>query len=128
MGVLAEYDYDAGGPLDRYIKAHVNTSAVVALYGDQGLDLHIKKLSAGRIDIVIESTTVMDSKLAEMGLSDAIVIAGTFGVPSLLYVACSPARASSKVYVQLLTEGIREMRKSGELDEILSNYGVTDWK
>jgi hypothetical protein len=32
------------------------------------------------------------------------------------------------IYVQLLSEGIRSMRKSGELDEILSEYGVEDWQ
>lgn len=114
--------------MDQYIKANINTPTIALHFGDKGLGLHIKKLTAGRIDSVIESTAVMNAKLLLMGLSDRIVKAGTIGSPTLLYVVCSPVKPVSKTYVKLLSEGIRSMRKSGELDSILSRYGVTDWK
>ena len=126
LGVTGGYIND-GGPVDNYIQANLHTPVIQVLSGNNVLEQHIKKLIFGRIDTVLATTTVLEAKLREMGLSDKIVNAGSRGPPTLLYIACSPTKPSSRVYVKLLSEGIRDMRESGELAKILSKYGVSDW-
>jgi polar amino acid transport system substrate-binding protein len=114
LGLTAGYATD-GGPMDKYIKENTNTPAIQALAGNNVLEQNIKKLMAERVDTVLAATTVMTAKLREMGLSDRIVKAGHYGTPVLLYIACSPVKPSSSLYVKLLSEGILGMRENGEL-------------
>lgn len=44
------------------------------------------------------------------------------------YIACSPAKESSKVLMKLVDEGTDKLRQSGELQKILDKYGLKDWK
>jgi polar amino acid transport system substrate-binding protein len=63
-----------------------------------------------------------------MGDKDRFRSAGTFGAPSKIYIAFSPANHKSKEYARILSEGIVSLRASGELKEILGKYGLDDWK
>ena len=125
IGVIGGYAYD-DGEIDAYIAT--NDPNVSISKGNDALEKNIKKLEAGRIDVVLESPPVINAKLAEMGLADKIVLATTLGDPSALYVACSPANPKSKEYAQLMGDGVRELRASGELAKIMGRYGLQDWK
>lgn len=125
LAVIGGYAYD-DGEIDAYIatgNSNINVSK-----GADALEKNIKKLIAGRVDLIIESPPVMNAKLAEMGLTDKITLATTLNDPSALYVACTPAKAASKEYAKLLTEGVRELRASGELANIMAKYGLKDWQ
>ena len=125
LAVIGGYAYD-DGPIDAYIATEADNINVSK--GNDALEKNIKKLAAGRVDLVIESPPVMDAKLAEMGMSGKITLADTLDDPSALYVACSPAKPSSKDYAKLLTEGVRAMRASGELSKVMAKYGLKDWQ
>lgn len=48
--------------------------------------------------------------------------------PEKACIAFSPALPQSEKYAEILSAGIAELRKSGELKQILSKYGLEDWK
>ena len=70
----------------------------------------------------------MIDKVKDMGLADKVVNAGFTGVSGNLYITFSPNIAKSKEYAEILTKGIRRLKDSGELEKILSKYGLTYWK
>lgn len=123
VGVINGYAY--GEDIDELITA--NPATFDGLGGNDALEKNIKKLSAGRIDVVIESPNVMKAKLQELGLSNMKQV-GTLGEPSEMFIACSPAKASSVGYIKLIEEGTAQMRASGQLQQIMGRYGMSDWQ
>lgn len=124
LGAISGYGY--GDNIDAYIEQ--NPKLVQLTVGETALDQNIKKLTAGRIDVLIESPAVFDAKLKELKLEDQFVQAGTLSDIENLYIACSPVKESSKTYVKLISDGTEDLRKSGELTKILVKYGLKDWK
>lgn len=126
LGAIEAYTYS--DTLDAYIQANRNTPKVRLINANNGLAQNVKKLKSVRIDAVVEADVVMNAKLKEMGLAAEIVPAGDLGTVDDLYIACSPAKESSKTYVKLLTAGVKTLRQSGRLKEILGKYGLVDWQ
>ncbi len=133
IGIQADYEY--GPVLDNYIAANQNTPNVQPINSDEPLVLNIRKLLKDRIDMIPEDRAVFGYTAKKMGVADQLETAGKREMltaedleSSLVYVAFAPGKASSKVYAKLFTDGIREMRTSGELAKILDTYGLTDWK
>lgn len=123
IAVINGYSY--GEELDEMIAN--STGNFQGLGGNDALEKNIRKLEARRVDILIESPSVMLAKLDELGVT-GIKAAGTLGAPTPMYIACSPAKASSAEYVRLVDEGTRRLRASGELSAIMARYGMTDWQ
>lgn len=126
IGLVGGYAYDED--FQKFVDNPANGVKTQTLNADNALEQNIKKLLAGRIDLVLESDSVMKAKLADMGLADQVQHAGPLTEPVAMYIACSPAKASSQDYVRLLTEGVRRLRASGELKAILDKYGLKDWR
>lgn len=127
LGVVASYSY--GDPLDAYIKANgANPALINESSGDAATEQGIKKLQAGRLDIYVETSNVFWAQVDKLSISrDDFVAGGMMAEPDPLFVAFSPAKSESKEYAIIFTEGIRSLRKSGELAKILAKYGVSDW-
>ncbi len=125
IAVISGYAYDEG-VIDEYITS--GASNITITKGDTALEKNIKMLQAQRVEIVIEAPAVMDAQLAEMGLQDKVKRLAAVGEPSDIYLACSPAKATSKEYTQLISAEVIVLRASGELNKILSKYGLSDWK
>lgn len=115
-------------PVGGYIEANKkNRARVNQIGGTQPLEQSLKMVAAGRIDTTLESRAVLDYKLKEMGLADALDYAGgTQSGP--IYIAFSPKNPKAHDYARLLDQGIRAMRADGRLKQILDRYGVRDWK
>lgn len=124
IAVIGGYAY--GDEFEAFAKA--NPAAVQSVSGDNALEQNLKKVQAGRAVTTLESVYVADAKIKDMGLADQIEQAGLFGEPTEMFIACSPAKPSSKDYAKLLTDGIRNLRSSGKLATILGKYGLKDWK
>lgn len=124
VAVIGGYAY--GDEFEAYAKA--NASTVQSVSGDNALEQNLKKVLAGRAVTTLESVYVAEAKIKEMNLAGQIEQAGLFGEPTEMYIACSPAKPSSKDYAKLLTDGIRSLRSSGKLTGILAKYGLKDWK
>lgn len=124
IGVIKNYSY--GKKLDRFLKE--NDQNIQYVYGEDPLLLNIKKLLAGRIDVLVEDSNVLLHKALEIGVTDQIVNAGSAMEPNLVYIAFSPQFPASAQYAALFTKGIRMLKASGKLEKILSAYGLAYWK
>lgn len=123
VAVINGYAY--GEEFDQLVQD--NPQVFQGIGGNDALEKNIKKLQAGRVDVLVESPSVLAAKMKDMGVS-GFKRAGDMGEPSEMYIACSPAKDSSADYVKLVDEGTAKLRASGELDKIMSDYGMTDWK
>ncbi|UZE95374.1 substrate-binding periplasmic protein [Alkalimarinus alittae] len=123
LGLIGGYAYN--DEFTAFIKK--NKAHYQLLTAENSLENNIKKLMAERITATLESPLVMQAKLKEMELVDQIIPAGQLGESFDIYIACSPAKASSKALVKLIDEGTQKLRQSGELQTILDKYGVKDW-
>lgn len=128
VGIIQDYSYD--DDLDKYFSEVKDHNKVQTVAGDNALRNNIKKLLASRIDALIEDKSVFYAKAKEMNVLDKIKSAGSVKLKksSYLFLGLSPKNPKSKEYAKLIDEGIREMRKNGKLKEILSKYGLSDWK
>ena len=125
VGVIDGYGYFP--ELDSYLESYKGKKLFVAT-GDDALPKLLKMLKAGRLDAVIDNMNVMAVTLEENKLADDIVLAGIVDDVDSLYMAFTPAKESSKEYSKIFDEGLAELRSSGKLQEILSRYGLVDWK
>lgn len=126
VGTIGGYAYSE--EFDAYVAANSNSARVQVIKGNNALEKNIKKLLAGRIDTLIESHLVMNAKLKDMGKSSDIMAAGLLAPADDMYIACSPAKAHSKELVQWFSDGLEKLRANGELQKVLSKYGLKDWK
>lgn len=122
LGVIADYGYsDAVEKLLR--DGGAIPGIVQQVGGDRALEQNIRKLLAGRIDVLIESRIVMDRKMRLMGVTDQIRRIG--GVPQgNIYLAFSKHRAASPDLVRIFDEGIKTLQADGTLTLLYSQYGV----
>ncbi|MCP4179692.1 MAG: hypothetical protein GY756_18185 [bacterium] len=54
--------------------------------------------------------------------------AGSLAAQNQIVIGFSLLNPKSNHYIKILSEGIDELRKSGELEIILAAYGLADWK
>lgn len=126
LGIIDGYGYDT--KLDNYFEETGKSKKIFVANGDDALSKLIKMLKTGRIDVVIENVNVMKHTLQEQQLSNVIVNVGLSEELTDLYMPFSPAKESSKEYARIFDEGIVKLRNSGKLQEIMSRYGLKDWK
>jgi len=83
-------------------------------------------LLGGRLDVVAETSTVLawTAKNAGYPFTAFRIVYLHEGDP--VYFAFSPAAGPR--YAQLFDDGLRELRRSGELAKILAHYGLSDWQ
>ncbi len=128
IGVIKGYAY-ASEELNNYIKKNSSNQKIIQLsYGDSALEMSIKKMAGGRLDAIVESPAVFWYMANKMGMKNRLKLAGNLSSPKKVYIAFSPAEPKSKEYARILSDGIDELRKSGELKKILNRYGLDDWK
>jgi polar amino acid transport system substrate-binding protein len=126
LGGVLGYSYD--GAVGDYMRTNAkNAERVDLVGGDNALEMNLKKLMAGRIDVTVDAKPVLSYKLMKLGLTDKVEFVGSID-PTENYIAFSPANPKAKEYAAILDRGITELRASGRLKQILDRYGVQDWK
>lgn len=126
VGVIADYLY--GEEFDNYVKQYKDNNERIQIgYGEAALSSNIKKLTIGRIGTFVEDIMVCSVELKNMKLSGEVVPAGQL-VENNVYIAFSPKLENSKIFAKILTEGMINLRKTGQLKTILDTYGLSDWK
>lgn len=126
MGAVSSYAW--GGEIGAYVDAHKDDRSKIQLTsGDDALVQNFEKLLAGRIDIVMDDANVLAHEIAKAGLGDKITIADR-GRPADIFIAFAPSSPKAKDYAALIDANLPQMRASGRLAEILSRYGVKDWR
>lgn len=133
LGVIADYFY--GDDIMEYIsKNTADKVGVQVLGGDNALALNVRKLKAGRVDVVIEDVNVMREYLVGAKDVDALDDAGEVTPEAKklevngLYAAFSPKDPRSGTLVKQLESGMAKILASGEFAEILKRYNVVERK
>ena len=124
LGVIKGYTY--WPVLDAFLAKNEGQGLFVA-EGDTPLEELMTKLQAGELDVVAESEPILLWYLRSHNIDRKnfrIVFKST---PDPIFVAFSP-NDEGKRFATLLDEGIRALRKSGELTQILQRYGLSDWQ
>ncbi len=123
IGLISSYSY--GKEIDEWLAAH--PEQLDWLDGNDALDLHIQKLLHKRLDLILESITVMKTKLSAMHLVHKVSLLSRYSVPDEVYVACSPdpkVKDKSKALTVMFDEGYKALQASGELEQLQQRYGV----
>lgn len=122
VGIIQNYAY--GRELDALIRQR---PAIFRPHSGDDLTLRlIKQLQLKRLDTFIEEENLVNyTQLQNPGnsLRQAGCQTGT-----LAYMAISPQHPQREIYARLFDEGMREIRRSGVLQQILSAYGLSDWQ
>lgn len=122
VGLASGYSY--GDAFDGFVKAHPTPRMLQYVAGDDPLEVNLKKLLAGHIDVVVESEVVMQATLNKKKLKKKIELLTLISEKSGLYIGCSPKKETTKKYLQWWDEGIRTWRADGRLAKVLSRYGI----
>ncbi|MBF0205913.1 MAG: transporter substrate-binding domain-containing protein [Oligoflexia bacterium] len=124
MGCIKDYSY--GEDIDKYIKE--NPTMVECVSGDDPLEQNIKKLIAGRIDVLIEDAAVFWWKVHSMsGIKEKVKSAGSLGKNTPMYIAFSPQdkkKAKSKEYADKFDQGFKKLVASGEIARLKDKYKI----
>lgn len=124
VGGIQGYDYIEA--INDYITEFAgDRSRVQMMTGDNALERNLKKLLAGRIDLVPEERSVLLYNLQTMGLRDQIEIVVDAEVTDL-FIGFSPALEISAHYAEDLEKGVKQMHANGRYAEILARYGLTE--
>jgi len=122
LGAIIDYGY--GGGIQEYVEEHGSDPKRVQLSsGEEPLHVNVRKLLAGRVDVVVEDTAVMDHYASNQQLGEKIELAGT-SEPQPVYISFSPKESKAKEYSALLSKGLEELEKSGAGAKILKRYGI----
>lgn len=124
LGLIQDFSY---GELDSYVRKHLGTDRVQPLSGQRPLLRNIEKLGLGRVSAIVEDDIVMRYKLRTLARSDELQRAGELTGENV-YIAFSRKDPKAHHYAQQLSRAMVTLRESGELDRILSSYGLQDWR
>ncbi|MDF1877156.1 transporter substrate-binding domain-containing protein [Sulfurimonas sp. SAG-AH-194-L11] len=125
IGAIKSYSY--GAVLDKYIQENKNNhNRVQLISGNRAIYHNAKKLLYDTIDVMIEDPYVLKYYFKEKNSHVPFKTVGTIDIDNI-YIAFSPNNPHSKKYARILSQGINDLRKNGELNKILSKYGLYDW-
>ncbi|MFH0754620.1 MAG: transporter substrate-binding domain-containing protein [Candidatus Omnitrophota bacterium] len=124
IATIRGYTYTA--ELDPYLKDNPD---VESTFGEDALEKNIKKMIAGRVDLVIEDKYVFLAAANRLGVEpDAYMNVGALNADQAVYISFGPNNPKSLEYARILSDGVDGLRASGELSRILMKYGLSDWK
>ncbi len=124
MGTVATYSYSIS--FDQFLRQH--QSRVRQVKGQtRPIIINLLRLVKDEIDVVIEDENVADTAIKALNVGDTVekIVRVAKGDP--VYIACSPNRPSSRQYLNLFSDGVRELRSNGKLEKILTKYNLSDW-
>lgn len=123
--LLAINGYSYSPKLDAYIEQHQDDpDRVWIISGPSPLDRAIEILEQGRSDVLLEDRYVMQWTLEQLGQQVNLRLVSRLP-EAPIYIAFSPANSRSPELAALLTDGVRKLRESGRLNEILAGYGLS---
>ncbi len=129
LGVISGYKYTVvSEEFQQYIEQNkVNDTRVEFHYGDDVLHRIFLKILADRIGTTNEAEYVADYLAKKNGYFDQLEKVGTFETIAWGRMCFSPKNPNAQKHVEILDKGIRQMKASGEIGEIMQKYGLEDW-
>ncbi|MBT5830021.1 MAG: transporter substrate-binding domain-containing protein, partial [Candidatus Latescibacteria bacterium] len=127
ISVINEYSY--GKKFDAYIQKNSNKGdqTIQELSGADATKRRIKLMALGRIDTILEDWLVFPyeikthQEMAEFQKFKSFKNAGNL-LEAGSYIAFSPNKESSKLYADLLSKGLQDLKASGKFEEIINKY------
>jgi len=114
------------GIFDSYIHRYAGDEKFIfQIYGSKITKRLIQLLQSNRINLFLEDKNIFDFYKKELN-AEKLNEAGSIP-PDNLYVGFSPGNKNAQKLAEIFTKGIADIRKTGELDKILVNYGMSDW-
>ena len=127
LGLVEGYDYRQW--LNTYaLNNRHDLRKVQFVAGNTPLEMNLRKLVAGRIGAMVDNEATVIFTAAALGMLDKIQLAGKDYEPSYIFIGFSPKHPRSSEYARMLSEGIRDLRRNGRLQQLLAVYGLKDWK
>lgn len=123
IGLIKHYTY--GEAIDGFARAHPRQIDLAS--GDYALRANLRKLIAGRIDLLIEDRNVLGYNLEDLQLADKVAIAGTVSAGDAVYIALNRKMPRAAEVNERLADTLVAMRADGRLGGLLAKYAVRDW-
>ncbi|AHZ86300.1 hypothetical protein Bb109J_c0958 [Bdellovibrio bacteriovorus] len=126
IGVINGYTY--GDSVDSLIRSRHRS--FIPFSGDRPLEQVIRMMQAGRLDGFIENPVVLQytSVSAKITMENMKIGGWVENHDPALYISFSPNNPKSQEYAEILSRGVEELRRSGELQRILMKYNLKDWE
>ena len=125
LGVINGYGYGAEGtPIANYLKNNIDTTQVQTVSGDQPLTQLIKMILLGRLSVIIEDSMVMEYTLAQMAYQSRLKKVGCLENVDKVHIAFSAKNPRSDRYAEILSNGIKELKNTGEYGRIVDSCMV----
>ena len=124
VGVISEYSY--GEELDAWLADSANATRIQMAYGVDALEGNIRKLLAGRVDVLLESPLIMNTALLKLDLARFVRLSAEGKPPTPFYIACSPTNPKVPEWLRQFDEGMIRLRQSGQWRALLESYGLAE--
>ncbi|CAE78985.1 transporter substrate-binding domain-containing protein [Bdellovibrio bacteriovorus] len=126
IGVINGYTY--GDSVDNLIRSRHRS--FIPFSGDRPLEQVIRMMQAGRLDGFIENPVVLQytSVSAKITMENMKIGGWVENHDPALFISFSPNNPKSQEYAEILSRGVEELRRSGELQRILMKYNLKDWE
>lgn len=126
LGFLQGNDF--GGEVQAYIEWNKDDQLLIQPDASMNwIENNFERLSRGRITAILDEPFAIDYFIKTNDLSGRFRKAGCLESQKM-YMAFSPKNPNAEKYAEIFDSGIQDLRASGELDRILSDYGLTDWR
>ncbi len=107
--------------------ARPGNKMVHVITGEDPIETAYQMLERGRLDLIYNDISAFFWKLKKhSGDPSKYRVFHTLNKGSM-YIGFYPQLPQASRYLDLVDQGIDQLRKSGELAQILSRYGVSDW-
>lgn len=124
IGVINNYSYDIG--TNELIKKKHPSLEIVS--SDEPIEQLVNLVESNRIIGFVESDFVLQYFLKKKNKVNLKKIGQIKPNSQDLFLAISPKHPDGQKIADLLSQGTIELRKNGNLNKILSKYGLKDWK
>jgi peptide/nickel transport system substrate-binding protein len=113
--------------LESYEKEYPDN--ILGLYGEKQIERATKILVSGRAQVLLGSRPAIRWVASKIpNVKNTLLEKGDIGPEKKLYVAFSNSHPRAKEFAEIMSNGIIQLRTTGELGNILKQYNQRDWK
>lgn len=132
LGLVGGHNYIDREFGEYFKKYEMNRTRIQVMTHDDAIDKNLIKLAGNRLTAIYEESVIVDFHLEYMDLEGQIIEAGNESKAwreqedNDLFIAFSP-NEKAELYTEYFNKGIEKLKKSGRLEEILTDYGIRKW-
>ena len=119
---------DFSQEFEDYLQAGEKSGRIILLYGEDVARRGMNLLSRERGDVYLTGMIPLGHRIKNWGYVGKFNVAHAPYFPTAyVYPSFSNNNPKAQVYADMMTDGIRKLRETGQLAKILAAYGLTDW-